>query len=539
MHRRVPVLISTAALIAGAAGAALASPAAAITSTGRALPGAAALRVAGAVDRGVAPSATRTVTLVLNQRNAAGLAKRIANPHAARLSRAQFLARYAPSAAQVSTVTGWAKAAGLRTRVPANRAFVQITGRQAVLGRALGVRFDRFSRPSGPDFVASVGTARLPAGVTGVTRSIVGLSSLGRVGLIRPETRSDVHPDATSVTYPTSYTPQQLNGLYDAPSGQTGSGQTLAIITEGDVSQPVKDLATFEQQYGLPSVSWHTISVGTPSTDTSGDDEWDLDSQYSTAFAPGATTLDDYNGPSLSNTDILSTINRWVSDDSTRQASFSAGECEVLAEAGGFTSGLDAVLAEAAAQGQSLFVSTGDNGAYCAAVVGINGIPAGVPDVEYPAASPDAIGVGGTSVLGSGPTEISWYAGGGGVSLFESAPAWQSGAGGSFVGVERGVPDVSLDADPESGYDVVVDGSTEVIGGTSASAPSWQGIWARVQGAKGGGLGFAGPVLYQTEPASAFHDVTLGTNGLFVASPGWDYTTGLGTADIAGLVAGG
>ena len=66
----------------------------------------------------------------------------------------------------------------------------------------------------------------------------------------------------------------------------------------------------------------------------------------------------------------------------------------------------------------------------------------------------------------------------------------------------RGVPDVSLDADPESGYEVVVGGTRETIGGTSASAPSWQGIWARAQGAHGGALGFAGPVLYGTEPAT-------------------------------------
>ena len=77
------------------------------------------------------------------------------------------------------------------------------------------------------------------------------------------------------------------------------------------------------------------------------------------------------------------------------------------------------------------------------------------------------------------------------------------------------------------GYDVVVNGTVEVIGGTSASAPSWQGIWARAQAAHGGTLGFAGPVLYAL-PAAAFHDITVGTNGLFPATPGWDYTTGSG-----------
>jgi subtilase family serine protease len=108
--------------------------------------------------------------------------------------------------------------------------------------------------------------------------------------------------------------------------------------------------------------------------------------------------------------------------------------------------------------------------------------------------------------------------------------------GGAIPLAERGVPDVSLDADPESGYQVVVGGITETIGGTSASTPSWQGIWARAQGAHGGSLGFAGPVIYGAEPAAAFHDITLGANGLFTALPGWDYTTGRGTPDIAKFV---
>jgi subtilase family serine protease len=104
--------------------------------------------------------------------------------------------------------------------------------------------------------------------------------------------------------------------------------------------------------------------------------------------------------------------------------------------------------------------------------------------------------------------------------------------------VHRGVPDVSLDGDPESGYEVVVSGTIQTIGGTSAGAPSWQGIWARTQGAHGGALSFAGPILYSTEPATAYHDITLGGNGLYAAHPGYDLVTGLGTPDITQLVNG-
>ncbi|MGA9857887.1 MAG: S53 family peptidase, partial [Solirubrobacteraceae bacterium] len=344
-----------------------------------------------------------------------------------------------------------------------------------------------------------------------------------------------------SLSYPAAYTPQNFWSIYDAPSAQTGSGQQLAIITEGNLSQPKADLATFEKKYGLPSVTWNQINVGAASSDTSGSDEWDLDSQYSTGFAPGVSTLDVYVGPSLNDSDILTTVNRWVTDNLSKQGSFSAGECDLLAYAAGFTTGLDAVLKQADAQGQSMFFSSGDTGSQCPALTGVNGVPAGIPDTNYPASSPYGIGVGGTSVLSpSGPTEIAWYGSGGGISPLEPTPSFQSGTsvGGVVPLVNRGVPDVSLDADPESGYDVVVAGTVTVIGGTSASAPSWQGIWARAQGAHSGGLGFAGPVLYKTEPAAAYHDITIGSNGLYPAAPGYDLVTGLGTPDITKLVNG-
>jgi pseudomonalisin/xanthomonalisin len=499
-----------------------------------ALGGAAPLRTAGSTALGVV-SGTRSVVLTLKPSNPSGLRSLNAHPGGVPLTPEQFRERFAPPPSAVSAVQAWAASHGLSTGVTADRMLVTLSGPAGVLGSALGVFFESFRAAGGSTYVSTVGTAKLPSTLAGVVTAMTGLSSLSHAQV------DIVHRSASEETpglsFPASYGPQQLWSLYDAPSGQTGAGQQVSIIAEGDLSAPKADLVTFEKKFGLPAVTWNQIDVGTPSGDTEGDDEWDLDTQYSTGFAPGVSQVNLYVAPSLEDSDILAAVDRWVSEDATPQASFSAGECELLANLSGFTESLDTVLAEAQAQGQTLFTSSGDTGSQCPALVAENGLPAGLPGVNYPASSPGAIGVGGTTVLAPGE-EIGWYAGGGGSSVIESTPVFQQNAGGSFLGLERGVPDVALDADPNSGYDVIVGGSEETVGGTSAGAPSWQGIWARVQAAHGGTLGFAGPIVYGA-PEAAFHDIVLGDNGLFPDTPGWDYVTGRGTPDIAALVAAG
>ncbi|MGH7746554.1 MAG: S53 family peptidase, partial [Candidatus Dormibacteria bacterium] len=298
------------------------------------------------------------------------------------------------------------------------------------------------------------------------------------------------------------------------------------------------DLALFETRQGLPRVRWTTIPVGAPSTDLSGSPEWDLDTQASTGFAPDVSDLLVYDTASLSGGDIASMFERWVADDRAPQANASFGACETIAYLTGIVDALDPLLLQAVTQGQSLFAASGDSGSFCPAVIGVNGVPLGLPGPLYPASSPSAIAVGGTTITGQQEPlrEVAWKAGGGGISQIEKPAGFQAGAGGSYLGIGRGVPDVSLDADPLSGYSVVVDGKDLIIGGTSASAPAWVGIWARAEQAHGGRLGFAGAVIYR-EPAAAYHDVVFGTQVLHTATPGWDYCTGRGTPDITAFVA--
>jgi subtilase family serine protease len=503
------------------------------------IPGTAPTLVQGAIDLGAAPAQSLTVTLSLPLRNQSGLTSLISgltNPSSPTyhqyLTPAAFASQFSPTSDTVNAVTGWAASAGLTvTSVSSNRTLVTLSGTLSQLGQAFGVAFDSYRMANGQPYVSTTQTASVPAALTGDVSSIVGLSTLGRAQLA-----PTAAPTGT-VSFPSSYGPSDFWSFYKAPANQTGGGQTIAVLAEGDLSSPKADLVTFEQKYGLPAVPWTTIPTGAASTDISGNDEWDLDTQYSTGLAQDVSSLLVYDAPSLSDTDILAEMNKWVTDDQAKQANFSAGECELLAQASGFLTSNDQVLEQGVAQGQTLFTAAGDTGSFCPLLVGINGVPAGLPGVNYPAASPYAVGVGGTTILG-GPSplsEIGWYAGGGGLSLLEAEPAYQSGVGGSNLGVRRGVPDVAFDADPNSGFNVIVGGQNTVVGGTSGSSPSWLGIWARTQAAHGGSLGFANATIY-AEPATSFNDIEIGTNGIFPATPGYDYVTGRGTPNIAAFI---
>jgi subtilase family serine protease len=512
------------------------SPAGAVQTP---IPGTGPTLVQGATDLGPATGQPLSVTLSLPLRNQAGLTSLIAgltNPSSPNyhqfLTPASFASQFSPTSDTVNAVTGWASSAGLTvTSVSSNRTLVTVTGALSQLGQALGVTFDSYRMTNGQTYVSNTQTATVPAALAGDVSSIVGLSTLGKVQLA-----PTAAPTGT-VSFPSSYGPRDFWSFYNAPANQTGAGQTIAVLAEGNLSSPQADLATFEKTYGLPTVPWTTIPTGAASTDTSGNDEWDLDTQYSTGLAEDVSSLLVYDAPSLADTDILAEMNKWVTDDQAKQANFSAGECELLADTSGFLTSNDQVLEQGVAQGQTLFTASGDTGAFCPLLVGVNGVPAGLPGVNYPAASPYAVGVGGTTILG-GPSplsEIGWYAGGGGQSLLEAEPSYQAGVGGSNLGLRRGVPDVAFDADPNSGFNVIVGGQTTVVGGTSGSSPSWLGIWARTQAAHGGILGFANATIY-AEPLTSFNDIELGTNVLYPVTPGYDYVTGRGTPNITSFI---
>jgi kumamolisin len=221
-------------------------------------------------------------------------------------------------------------------------------------------------------------------------------------------------------------------------------------------------------------------------------------------------------------------------------------------------SGMNQAIADAAALGATVTVAAGDNGS------SDNASSTSGVQVDFPASSPYSLACGGTTLVGNTAThaitsEVVWNelaiqggAGGGGVSVTYAQPTWQksagvpaSAAGGSGIGSAtepgRGVPDVAGNADPYSGYQVVVDGKPQPIGGTSAVAPLWAGLIARLAQASGTRFGLLQPLLYAgITPGvyvAGFRDIVEGTNGSYKAGPGWDACTGLGSPNGTALLA--
>jgi kumamolisin len=203
---------------------------------------------------------------------------------------------------------------------------------------------------------------------------------------------------------------------------------------------------------------------------------------------------------------------------------------------------------DAAALGVTICSAAGDNGSS-------DGVNDGSVHVDFPASSPYVLACGGTKLQGSGQTissEVVWNeqnngATGGGVSTVFSLPDYQTNAGvpalaGNGGNKGRGVPDIAGNADPVTGYEVLVDGQSFVIGGTSAVAPLWAGLVAIFNQQLGRPVGFLNPALYQIgQKGGSFRDITSGNNdtsgsGSYTSGPGWDACTGWGSPNGVNLL---
>ena len=465
------------------------------------------------------------------------------------LTVSQFVSAYAPTAPQAQAVVNYLASQGLSNiQVEPNNLFVTADGTAAQIGSAFNTSIGRFEQ-DGKTVYVNMTDAQVPSSLAGTVIAVLGLNNAGRMSTpIRKQTVSSVGTPAVHF-----YPPQGFWTAYDVGSTPTGSNTVIAIFAEGDLTQVLIDLRIAEDANHLPQVPVQVEQVGLASPDTAGQGEWDLDTQMSTGMAGNVAKLIIYDTTSLTDSDVALMFNKFAQQNIAKAGSASFGLCETFAYLDGSMLADDQVFLEAAAQGQTVFASTGDSGSACP-VVGANGVPlSGVPGmVMYPASSPYVVGVGGTTLTTTSGydyiAEIGWDAGGGGVSVWEYSPYWQQPVLPTTA-AGKGVPDVSMDADIVSGalvYTGCKPGQDPqatcqaVTGGTSLSSPLWLGVWARLQSAHANQLGFALPKLYRLyqkppAPYPGYHDIVGGCNGLFCAIPGFDYVTGLGTPDVANL----
>jgi hypothetical protein len=353
----------------------------------------------------------------------------------------------------------------------------------------------------------------------------------------------------------------------------------MAIFGWGTTDGVVNDLRSFESEFALPQAPVTVQHYGATDTpDTSGDGatvEWELDTQASTGMAPNVQGETLYFGHHNTDADILAAITAWANDaNGPKQASASFGECENVPATepvigvDGMQAPGDAILEQAVIEGRTLFSSTGDTGSSCPVVpASTNGVATqAYPALNYPSASPYAVAVGGTVLSSDGGnppkrfSETAWEYTGGGNSLSEPAPAYQSSVAPTHCATDangtpylpgqgplcRATPDVasiSGDVATGNGLSITDDNGTDQQGaGTSLSSPLWLGMWTRIQAAApdATGLGFANYKLYAAGASSNyskdFFDVTVGDNQPYAATPGWDNVSGWGTPDVANLM---
>jgi kumamolisin len=457
------------------------------------------------------------------------------------LTREEFEQQFGADSDDIAAVKKFAAENGLSVvQEDAGRRTVVLSGTVAQFNAAFGVDLQRFEHPGG-SYRGRVGPIHLPDELRSAVEAVLGLDNRP---VAKPHFRARRSPGNVywhaNGGGSTSYTPLQLASLYDFPPG-TGQGECVAIIELGG-GERTADLSTYFSELGIqtaPKVTVISVDHGKnhPTGDPNGPDgEVMLDIEVVGAVAPGAT-IAVYFAP---NTDagFLDAITTAIHDATNKPSvvSISWGGPESSWTQQSLTA-FDSAFQAAAAMGVTVCVASGDNGSS-------DGVNDGGNHVDFPASSPHALACGGTSLRASGTTitsESCWNDGaqggasGGGVSSIFPLPAWQNGlavaltSGGKQPLTMRGVPDVSGDADPQTGYDVRIDGTDTVIGGTSAVAPLWAGLIARINAAKGSPIGFINPELYPA--ASAFNDIASGNNGGFAAEPGWDACTGLGSPD--------
>jgi kumamolisin len=485
------------------------------------------------------------------------------------LTTEEFNSVYGADPADLERIATWAKANRLdvlESSVPARR--VRVEGTIHDIERAFSLELNEYQHPKDGQYRGREGEVHVPAELFGIVDGVFGLDTR-RVG--RPRRRRTLRSLAlnslqstSSNPFPGSFFPPQVAQLYNYPANLGGSKQNIAIFAFNGAGSPdprggysLAALTTyFEQILGGKAPAITDVVVQGPGNDPGPDTEASDQQGDSTgevmldlcvvgSVAPLANIFMYFT--EFTSQGWLDALHQAITDNNAISViSISYGNPEDDPEGAWSKMGVRVVnqaFQAAMAKGITICCASGDDGSS-------DGVSQGA-HVDFPASSPFVLGVGGTTLVaasGAPPTiaeETVWNevlqdagAGGGGISAVFTKPSYQNGSNVPPSAnpphrIGRGVPDVAAVADPVTGVVVMhIDGKQlEPIGGTSAAAPMWAALVARLNQGLGANCGFLNPVLYAKCANGVLRDITAGNNGAYSAKPGWDACTGLGSPD--------
>ncbi len=463
------------------------------------------------------------------------------------LSVDEFVARYSPTQSDVDSVVKYLALNGIKVKlIPANRLLIHAEGNVAQLERAFHVQINEYqylagtaSTPVSTTYLSNDRDPSVPAHLKNIVVSVIGLNTLDsfQSRIARPM-GPPAHPRQSALT------PKDVAEGYNLPNSNNknstrrlnGSGVTMAIVTAEGYDP--KDVESYWQRTNVNRTG-KVIDVPINGTTKAINEETTMDLELMGAQLPAAD-IHMYIASDARFVNFALAFNQMVTDNKADVMSVSWGLCErgtgwlmIKTE--------NMIFKQAASQGIALFASSGDDGVYDCKQKKLRW------EVDFPSSSPYVTAVGGTTFVidkGARVSESAWEGSGGGISNHFDRPTWQTG---------RGIPDedkrqsadVSMAADPYTGYLVTYKGGLMKIGGTSASAPTMAALWGMNVIATGRRLGPANPHFYRIGRSpdynKVFFDVVKGQNGAgrgpgYKAKAGWDNATGWGAPDGEELV---
>lgn len=457
------------------------------------------------------------------------------------LSPDQFATSYAPSAHSYTMVEYVLTSAGFQiVNTYPNRMVIDAVGTVGQAEALFNTVIDYYTYQNWTYYANAV-PALVPSALKGVVMAVSGFNNFAM--------KVAIPLASTLPPGPTGFGPPDIETAYDEPvhhnHALTGAGATIAIETAYDYLD--SDLSAYWTQYGVHRTGYvqrvfvdDPVNQGLPVAGQS--DETTLDVQQTTSNAPGANLLV-FEAADPLNATFDDMYERTVTDPRVDVVTTSWGSCEAGSDPNEVAADND-LFEEGAAQGQTAFAASGDNGSKDC---GTNSPPYGLPGqpnpttIDFPSDSWFIAASGGTTLtLNANRTihsETAWSGSGGGISSLFALPPYQNSVPTLYSTTARNSPDVALDADPATPYSLYYFGSwTLPVGGTSAVAPNMAAMYAQIDAYWGHRLGLAQTGLYNgfvrgTYPGRAWHDIVSGSNGDFSAHPGYDNVTGVGSLD--------